>query len=73
MNPKGNVSLVLSEMKDKHDNDIEAAKGSGWIARIPNPFIETNFEVLRFALVMRNESWGGDTKRDAAAKKLKIA
>lgn len=71
MNPQGNVSLVLSEMKDKHDNDIEAAKGSGWIVRILNPFIETSFEVLRFALVMRNESWGGDTKRDAAAKKDK--
>lgn len=70
MSPNGNVTLVLTEMRDKHDNPIDVAKGSGWIARIPNPFIITDYDVLRFALVMRNEAWGGDTKRDLAAKKL---
>jgi putative protease len=70
MSPDGNVSLVLAEMLDKHDKPIDVAKGSGWIVRIPNPFITTNFDILRFALIMRNEAWGGDTKRDLAAKKL---
>ncbi len=68
MTPTGNVTLVLNEMYNKHDEAIEAALGSGWVARIPNPFVDLDFEVLRFALIMRNESWGGDTKRDAAAK-----
>lgn len=70
MTPKGNLSLVLSAMKDKHNKDIKAALGSGWVARIPNPFIETDFEVLRFALIMRNEAWGGDVLRDKAIKKI---
>ena len=73
MSPEGNATLVLAEILDKHDKPVEAALGSGWIVKIPNPFIETNFEVLRFALIMRNEAWGGDNKRDAAAKKLKTA
>ncbi len=68
MTPTGNVTLVLNEMYNKHDEAIEAALGSGWVARIPNPFVDLDFDVLRFALIMRNESWGGDTKRDAAAK-----
>lgn len=68
MTPAGNVTLVLDQMKDRHDKPIEAALGSGWIARIPNPFKGLSADVLKFALVMRNESWGGDTKRDSAAK-----
>lgn len=70
MTPNGNVTLVLAEMFNKHDEPINAALGSGWIARIPNPFVELDFAVLRFALIMRNESWGGDTKRDSGAKAL---
>lgn len=69
MSPNGNVTLILEQMKDKHNKDIDAALGSGWIARIPNPFIETDFKFLQFALIMRNEAWGGDLTRDKAAKK----
>lgn len=68
MTPAGNVTLVLDQMRDKHDKPIEAALGSGWIARIPNPFKGLSADVLKFGLVMRNESWGGDAKRDSAAK-----
>ncbi|HBQ44978.1 MAG TPA: U32 family peptidase, partial [Thiomicrospira sp.] len=35
MTPNGNVTLVLAEMFNKHDEPINAALGSGWIARIP--------------------------------------
>jgi putative protease len=30
-------------------------------------------ETLRFGLIMRNEAWGGDLKRDAAAREAKAA
>ena len=68
MTPKGNVNLQVKEMFNKHDEPIEAALGSGWIARIPNPFKDLDEETLKFALVMRNESWGGDATRDKQAK-----
>jgi U32 family peptidase len=68
MTPAGNMTMVLTQMQDKYDRPIEAALGSGWIARIPNPFKDLSPDVLRFGLLMRNEAWGGDTKRDAAAK-----
>jgi len=68
MTPKGNVNLEVKEMYNKHDEPIEAALGSGWIARIPNPFKDLDSETLKFALVMRNESWGGDATRDKQAK-----
>ncbi len=71
MTPAGNVNLELQEMRDHHDNDIKAAKGSGWIARIPNPLKDLDETTLKFGLVMRNESWGGDLKRDAAAAAAK--
>ncbi|BBN59721.1 tRNA 5-hydroxyuridine modification protein YegQ [Hydrogenovibrio marinus] len=71
MTPAGNVTMVLPEMRDQHDKDIEAALGSGWVARIPNPFKNIDIDVLKFGLIMRNEAWGGDAKRDAAAKKQK--
>jgi putative protease len=45
--------------------------GSGWVVRIPNPFKDVADDVLKFCLVMRNESWGGDVKRDSAARKVK--
>lgn len=72
MSPVGNVTLVLPEMRDKHDVPVDCALGSGWLVRIPNPFKDVAEEVLKFGLVMRNESWGGDVKRDAAAKKVKV-
>jgi putative protease len=71
MTPKGNVNLEVKEMFNKHDEPIEAALGSGWIARIPNPFKDLDEEVLKFALVMRNESWGGDATRDKSAQTAK--
>ncbi|BBP45820.1 U32 family peptidase [Thiosulfatimonas sediminis] len=71
MSPVGNVSMVLDHMQTHHDELVDCAKGSGWLVRIPNPFKDLDKETLLFCLVMRNESWGGDVKRDAAAKKVK--
>ena len=71
MSPAGNVSLVLDHMQTHQDERVDCAKGSGWIVRIPNPFKDLDATVLKFCLVMRNESWGGDVKRDLAAKKVK--
>ena len=71
MSPAGNVSLVLDHMQTHHDEVVDCAKGSGWLVRIPNPFKDLDDETLKFGLVMRNESWGGDVKRDSAAKKVK--
>lgn len=71
MSPAGNVSLVLEHMQTHHDEIVDCAKGSGWLVRIPNPFKDLEESVLKFCLVMRNESWGGDVKRDSAAKKVK--
>ena len=73
MSPAGNVALVLDHMQTHHDEVVDCAKGSGWLVRIPNPFKDLDKEILRYCLVMRNESWGGDVKRDAAAKKAKEA
>lgn len=71
MSPAGNVSLVLDHMQTHKDEVVECAKGSGWVVRIPNPFKDLDKATLKFCLVMRNESWGGDVKRDSAAKKMK--
>ncbi len=71
MSPAGNVSMVLDHMQTHHDEVVDCAKGSGWLVRIPNPFKDLDESVLKFCLVMRNESWGGDVKRDSAAKKVK--
>ncbi|QCU90086.1 tRNA 5-hydroxyuridine modification protein YegQ [Thiomicrorhabdus sediminis] len=71
MSPAGNVSMVLDHMQTHHDEVVDCAKGSGWLVRIPNPFKDLDRETLMFGLVMRNESWGGDVKRDAAARKVK--
>ncbi len=71
MTPAGNVTLKLAEMQDHHDKPVECALGSGWLVRIPNPFKDLDLETLRFGLVMRNEAWGGDLKRDAAAREAK--
>ncbi|KUJ75373.1 U32 family peptidase [Thiomicrospira sp. XS5] len=71
MTPAGNVTLNLADMQDHHDKPVECALGSGWRVRIPNPFKNLDLETLRFGLVMRNEAWGGDLKRDAAAREAK--
>jgi len=71
MSPVGNVSMVLPSLRTHHDEDVDCAKGSGWIVRIPNPFKDVSEDILKFGLVMRNESWGGDVKRDSAARKVK--
>ncbi len=71
MSPAGNVSMVLDHMQTHHDEVVDCAKGSGWRVRIPNPFKDLDKETLLFCLIMRNESWGGDVKRDAAARKVK--
>lgn len=68
MTPAGNVTLKLADMQDHHDKPVECALGSGWRVRIPNPFKGLDLDTLRFGLVMRNEAWGGDLKRDAAAR-----
>ena len=73
MTPAGNVTLKLAEMQDHHDKPVECALGSGWVVRIPNPFKDLEVETLKFGLVMRNEAWGGDMKRDAAAREAKEA
>ncbi|QBZ83341.1 putative protease YhbU [Hydrogenovibrio crunogenus] len=73
MTPAGNVTLKLAEMQDHHDKPVECALGSGWRVRIPNPFKDLDVETLKFGLVMRNEAWGGDLKRDAAAREKKQA
>ncbi len=73
MTPKGNVTLTLKQMHTHHDEPVECALGSGWVVRIPNPFKGLSEAVLKFGLVMRNEAWGGDVTRDAAARKLKQA
>ncbi|WP_442908694.1 prephenate-dependent tRNA uridine(34) hydroxylase TrhP [Hydrogenovibrio sp. 3SP14C1] len=73
MTPAGNVTLKLAEMQDHHDKPVECALGSGWRVRIPNPFKDLDVETLKFGLVMRNEAWGGDMKRDAAAREAKEA
>ncbi len=71
MSPAGNVSIVLDHMQTHHDEVVDCAKGSGWVVRIPNPFKDIDKQTLLYCLVMRNEAWGGDVKRDAAAKKAK--
>lgn len=67
MTPQGNVNIEVKAMYSLHDEPLEAALGSGWVVRIPNPFVDMSPEVLKFALIMRNESWGGDPVRDSAA------
>lgn len=71
MTPAGNMTLVLESMLDKHFKNVDCALGSGWLVKIPNPFKELSPEILKFGLLMRNESWGGDLKRDAAGKAAK--
>ena len=56
MTPKGNLTYQLNEMWDKKDNAIDGALGSGWIAKIKNPFNDISKDDLKFALVMKSVS-----------------
>ena len=56
MTPKGNLTYQLNEMWDKKDNAIDGALGSGWIAKIKNPFNDISKDDLQFALVMKSVS-----------------
>jgi putative protease len=59
MTPAGNLRMKLEVMwHPKTGEKMDCAKGSGYVARIPNPFKAMEDEVLRYALVMRFESWG---------------
>lgn len=50
MTTKGNISFILTEIKDKKGNSIEEAKGSGHIVEIPVPADVD----MRYALLIRN-------------------
>ena len=54
MTPKGNLTYTLTEMWDKKGNAIDGALGSGWIAKIKNPFSDISHNDLKFALVMKS-------------------
>ena len=56
MTPKGNLTYTLTEMWDKKGNAIDGALGSGWIAKIKNPFSDISYDELKFALVMKSVS-----------------
>ncbi len=56
MTPKGNLTYTLTEMWDKKGNVVDGALGSGWTAKINNPFKEMDKEVLKFALIMKSVS-----------------
>lgn len=56
MTPKGNLTYTLTKMWDKKGNDIDGALGSGWIAKIKNPFSDISHNDLKFALVMKSVS-----------------
>lgn len=47
MTTKGNISFILTEIKDKKGNSIEEAKGSGHIVEIPVPAdVDMNYALL---------------------------
>ena len=56
MTPKGNVVYLLTQMWDKKNASIDEALGSGWIAKIKNPFTDVAADVLKFALIMKSVS-----------------
>ncbi|ANB91939.1 protease [Moraxella ovis] len=56
MTPKGNLTYRLTDMWDKKGNAIDGALGSGWIAKIKNPFSDISHDDLKFALVMKSVS-----------------
>ena len=56
MTPKGNVVYLLTQMWDKKNASIDGALGSGWTAKIKNPFTDVAADVLKFALIMKSVS-----------------
>ncbi len=56
MTPKGNVVYLLTQMWDKKNASINGALGSGWTAKIKNPFTDVAADVLKFALIMKSVS-----------------
>lgn len=56
MTPKGNVVYLLTQMWDKKNAIIDGALGSGWTAKIKNPFTDVAADVLKFALIMKSVS-----------------
>ena len=58
MTPSGNVTFVLASMLNKHGEEIDDAKGSGHLVRIPVP---EDID-LEYALLMRNLDYGTDTR-----------
>lgn len=54
MTPKGNLVYQLTQMWDKKGVSIEGALGSGWTAKIKNPFTDMPSEILKFALIMKS-------------------
>ncbi|MDO4896994.1 MAG: tRNA 5-hydroxyuridine modification protein YegQ [Moraxella sp.] len=56
MTPQGNIVYTLDKMWDKKGNEIDGALGSGWIAKIKNPFSDISHDELKFALVMKSVS-----------------
>lgn len=56
MIPKGNVVYLLTQMWDKKNASIDGALGSGWTAKIKNPFTDVAADVLKFALIMKSVS-----------------
>ncbi len=56
MTPKGNVVYLLAQMWDKKNASIYGALGSGWTAKIKNPFTDVAADVLKFALIMKSVS-----------------
>ena len=58
MTPSGNITFILESMLNKHDEEIDDAKGSGHQVRIPVP---EDID-LEYALLMRNLDYGTDTR-----------
>lgn len=58
MTPSGNITFILDSMLNKHDEEIDDAKGSGHQVRIPVP---EDID-LEYALLMRNLDYGTDTR-----------
>lgn len=58
MTPSGNITFVLESMLNKHDEEVNDAKGSGHQVRIPVP---EDID-LEYALLMRNLDYGTDTR-----------
>lgn len=54
MTPKGNIVYTLDAMWNTKNESIDGALGSGWVAKIKNPFQDMDSDILQFALVMKS-------------------